>query len=369
VNVRRRTAQRLANARQSEGWYRIVRNDAGGPTRVDVYDDIGGGGWFDDGVTAAGFVAELAQISGDIEVHINSPGGDVFDGIAIYNAIAGRAGNVTTVVDGLAASIASVIAQAGQTRIIAPGAMMMIHDGLALCIGNAADMRATAGLLDTVSDNIASIYAAKGGTPAGWRAAMQNETWYTAQSAVDAGLADKLAERPSAPDSMAAAARWAEQMLPAGRPALGLESMPLLAAKAIAVHHTDTAGGAWDGPAAVAAMPAEYADLHYCHAWQSAEADSSPHKAGDDDADDKKANFRFPHHRARGGPAIEAACSNGVARLDGSAIPDGDKPGVKAHLQAHLDDARKSEASGRADGAGFTVAPAQILKALEEAFK
>src|SRR5258708_2102639 len=96
-------------------------------TRVDVYDDIGEGGWFSDGLTAKSFAAQLAGVKGALEVHINSGGGDVFDGIAIGNAIRGHTGPVTTVTDGIAASIASVIAQAGgdgKRIIIAPGSMI-----------------------------------------------------------------------------------------------------------------------------------------------------------------------------------------------------------------------------------------------------
>jgi HK97 family phage prohead protease len=110
---------------------------------------------------------------------------------------------------------------------------------------------------------------------------------------------------------------------------------------AIPVHHTATTDEPWDGPAAVAAMPAEYADLHYCHAWQTASAAGSSHTPGDDDEDDKKGNFKFPHHKTKGGPANLAACRNGLARLTGASIPPADRSGVKAHLQAHLDDANK----------------------------
>ncbi len=177
---------------REQGWYRIA-NQAGAPTQVNIYDEIS---WW--GISAQEFVDDLAKIDGPVEVHINSPGGDAFDGITIYNALAARDG-VTTVVDGLAASAASVIFMAGATRVASPGSMVMIHDALALCIGNAADMRETAALLDKVSDNIASVYAAHTSTPAaGWRKAMVAEGWYTAQEAVDAGLAHQLAERAGA---------------------------------------------------------------------------------------------------------------------------------------------------------------------------
>src|SRR5258707_14093284 len=82
-------------------------------TRVDVYDDIGEGGWFSDGLTAKSFAAQLAGGKGALEVHINSGGGDVFDGIPTGNAIPGHPGPATTATDGIAASIASVHPEAG----------------------------------------------------------------------------------------------------------------------------------------------------------------------------------------------------------------------------------------------------------------
>ncbi|MGY5048295.1 head maturation protease, ClpP-related [Streptomyces sp. 900105755] len=384
IEAMRRRARRLTNLAQQPqaSWYRVLRNDAGGPTRVDIYDEIGGS-WLFGGVSAVDFVNELAQINGDIEVHINSPGGDVFDGLAIYNSLAQRPGNVTTVVDGLAASAASFIAQAGKVRMIAPGAMMMIHDASGMCMGNAADMRELAELLDKTSDNLAGIYASHaGGEQADWRAAMKATTWYTADEAVEAGLVHKVADRPEQ-DALAAVARFDLSVyahVPDGlqntsstdgatsgltediRSLIGDEVAaqlraavaPKVTAKALPVHHTATVDEPWDGPAAVAAMPNDDTVLEYCFAWQSDEAAATPHKEGDDDADDKKANYKFPHHRTKGGPANLAACRNGLARLEGSSIPEGDKAGVKAHLQAHLDDAGHGDDSkGAQDHAGM----------------
>src|SRR5262249_2041724 len=120
-------------------------------------------------------------------------GGDVADGIAIKNAISAYPGRKRTVVDGLAASIASVIAQAGDERIVEPGAMLMIHDPLTWTEGNAADFPKVGDTLDRHGDNLAAIYAAKaGGTPEQWRQTMQAEAWYTADEAVSAGLADRV---------------------------------------------------------------------------------------------------------------------------------------------------------------------------------
>src|SRR5262249_29690020 len=132
-------------------------------------------------------------VPGDIEMHINSPGGDVFDGIAIYNQLRHRQGQVAVIVDGLAASAASFIAQAaspGQLGM-SPHSQMMIHDGFGMSIGNAADMRQMADLLDKASDNIAGIYADRTGKPAEyWRNLMRSETWLSDSEAVAEGLAD-----------------------------------------------------------------------------------------------------------------------------------------------------------------------------------
>jgi ATP-dependent protease ClpP protease subunit len=407
----RRTVQRLSNLAQQPqagGWYRVVHNSAPGtPTRVDIYDEIGGGGWFTSGVTAIDFIAELAQIDGDLEVHLNSPGGDVFDGLAIYNSLAQRPGRVTTIVDGLAASAASFIAMAGTTRLICPGAMMMIHEASGFCVGNAAEMRETAELLDKVSENLAAIYASHSGRADGWRDAMHAETWYTADEAVAAGLAHRLTERPAemaavasfdltaflrVPERIRNAAQQPQKLaktvpcpacdadndadaqycdqcgaeMPAGSDgAENNDRSTVIAAeaaavvnKALPVHHTATVDEPWDGPAAVAAMPNDDAVLRYCHAWESPEAAAEPHRENDDDADDQKANYKFPHHKAKGSPANLAACRNGLARLEGSSIPEGDKAGVRAHLQAHLDDANDDgDGTENAMPAWLTPAP------------
>lgn len=172
-----------------------IRNEGSGPARLDVYDDIGPGGWFSDGVTAKDVAAQLSGIRGPLDVHISSSGGDVFDGLAIADAIRSHPAPVTTYVDGLAASIASVIAQAGEKRVMAPGSMLMIHDAWGFpddC--NEAGLLKMAATLGKVSDNLAQQYADRaGGTPQQWRQAMQAETWYTADEAVAAGLADEVA--------------------------------------------------------------------------------------------------------------------------------------------------------------------------------
>jgi len=169
-------------------WYRI-RNQIDGPTQLHIYDEVG---YF--GVSASDLIRDLADVSGPLDVHINSPGGEVFDGIAIYNALLARR-DVTTYIDGIAASIASVIAMAGNPVLVARQAQMMVHDGFAMAIGNAQDLRDLAQHLDRTSNNIAQIYSEHTGKPvAYWREIMKAETWYDAQEAIDAGLADRYVD-------------------------------------------------------------------------------------------------------------------------------------------------------------------------------
>lgn len=191
---RLRLARPEAKLRQGRmDWYRIVTNKADG-AEIHIYDEIG---YF--GTTAKDFVNELHDVDRDrINLHLNSPGGEIFDGIAIYEALRQHEAQVTVYVDSLAASIASVIAMGGDKIIMARNAQMMIHDGLSLCVGNAADMREAADLLDKCSDNIADIYAQRaGGTAKQWRDRMKAETWYSAKEAVTAGLADEVASASS----------------------------------------------------------------------------------------------------------------------------------------------------------------------------
>lgn len=157
-----------------------------------IYDEIGGSF----GVAADEFVQDLQKITADnITVRINSPGGAVFDAIAITNALIQHPANVTTRVDGLAASAASIVAMAGDTVEMMVGSQLMIHDAMGAEMGNAREMREMAKFLDAQSDNLASIYANKGGDKQDWRALMLAETWMFAQEAVDMGLADSVYTR------------------------------------------------------------------------------------------------------------------------------------------------------------------------------
>lgn len=154
-----------------------------------IYGEIG---W---DVQASEVVAQIqAMESEDITVRVNSPGGDVYDGLAIMNALIAHPGAITAVVEGLAASAASFIAVGGADRVVVrPTAEIMIHDAMSFVGGNADEMLRAITDLERISDNLASIYATKaGGEASEWRALMKAETWYSAQEAVDIGLADTV---------------------------------------------------------------------------------------------------------------------------------------------------------------------------------
>lgn len=189
VSRTRRRVRSLAPA-DAAPWYRI-RNVSADKATVWLHDSIG---YF--GVTSADFVRDLDALRGQrLDVHINSPGGEVDDAVAIYNALRAHPKSVTVYVDGLAASAASFIMQAGDWRVMTRNGQVMIHDALGLALGNEAELRAYADVLNRYSDNIADIYAQRaGGTVAQWRKRMRAETWYTGAEVVEAGLADEVAE-------------------------------------------------------------------------------------------------------------------------------------------------------------------------------
>lgn len=171
---------------------RIQVTAAADGARVNIYDEIGP--W---GVNAADFVRDFTALAltatSTVDVHINSPGGDVYDGLAIYQALKASPATVNVHIDGLAASAASFIAMAGDSIEIGRNARMMIHDASTIVYGNAADMRETAAWLDEESNNIADIYAQQaGGDVADWRAIMVEERWYSAEQALAAGLATSI---------------------------------------------------------------------------------------------------------------------------------------------------------------------------------
>lgn len=164
---------------------------------ADVYlYDIIGDSW--DGTTAKQFAADLKAM-GTVEtlnIFINSPGGSVFDGVAIYNTLIRHRAQKKVMIDGLAGSIASVVAMAGDTIEIAKNGMMMIHNPWAIMMGNAKDLRREADVLDQIGATILLTYVDRTNTKeAQLQEWMDAETWFSAEEAVAAGLADSISER------------------------------------------------------------------------------------------------------------------------------------------------------------------------------
>lgn len=193
----------LAAVRPGEPGSLRVTAAAGGRTDVRVYGYIGSV-WDEGGITAAGFAKELDRIGdGGIDLHLNSGGGSVFDAVAMHAALLNHPSDVVSYVDGVAASAASFLAMAGGEVVIEKPAKMMIHDAQGLTYGGPAEHAEMLELLNELSDTIAEMYADRaGGKVADWRAAMRDTTWYSSAQAVEAGLADRVANdsKASAPE-------------------------------------------------------------------------------------------------------------------------------------------------------------------------
>ena len=158
-----------------------------------LYGEIGG--WAEWGEVSAGMVlAWLAERSGQpVSVRVNSPGGDVFEGVAIYNALQRHDGEVTIIVDSLAASAATIVMMAGDKIKMAANATMMIHPAWTYAAGGAEDFRKEAGILDSIDGNIMATYAARTGRPLDEiKPLVEAETWMNAQEAMDGKFIDEI---------------------------------------------------------------------------------------------------------------------------------------------------------------------------------
>jgi ATP-dependent Clp protease protease subunit len=175
----------------------------GQEAEIYIYDQIGLG-FFGDGVDPSALVSEIDGISADtLHVRINSPGGSVFDGYAIYNAIKRFKGQVTVHVDGLAASIASVIAMAGDEIRMGEGSFFMIHDPWTMAFGTAEEFRKTADSLEKIRESILGTYERRADlSREEISRMMQEESWMDAAEAVEMGFADGLEDAPEVRNAM-----------------------------------------------------------------------------------------------------------------------------------------------------------------------
>jgi ATP-dependent protease ClpP protease subunit len=200
-------------------WFEVKNKAESEPVEILIYDQIGKDWWDGSGVQAKDFAAALKDIPKDREivVAINSPGGNVWDGLAIYNQLKLRGEKVTTRVDGLAASIASIIALAGHDVQIPANGLFMIHDPSGMCMGTADEMEQMAAELDKHADVLAGIYSQKTGrTAAEMREMMRAETWMTGSEAVEGKFADTVTDE-IAFSANASTEAWRERFAPKGR--------------------------------------------------------------------------------------------------------------------------------------------------------
>lgn len=156
-----------------------------------------GDDWYDEGVTANDFSKELKGLGAvsTIDLHIDSEGGDVFQGRTIYSLVKAHPANVTVYVDGLAASAASLIAMAGDEIVMADGSFIMIHEAWGSVRGRASDLRKRAELMDQINETMVQTYVSRSGQDANKiRKMMDEETWMEAKEAIDLGFADTIAE-------------------------------------------------------------------------------------------------------------------------------------------------------------------------------
>ncbi|WP_445506708.1 head maturation protease, ClpP-related [Niallia sp. 03190] len=171
-----------------------------------IYGSIGSS-WWEESVSASQFGRDLKALGDDIEditVRINSTGGSVYDGLAIRSLLKNHAAKVTAIVDGLAASIASIIAMGADVIIMAKGSNMMIHNPLASAFGEAKDLRDMADFLDMIRDSLVTVYEAKTGkTKDELIDLLDAETWMSADEAVEMGFADEVEDQMEVTASMA----------------------------------------------------------------------------------------------------------------------------------------------------------------------
>ena len=194
----------MSFTKKTDWLYYAPAASAGETATIQIFDQIGEDWFGGGGLSGKQFSDVLNEVgNGPLLVEINSPGGNVWDGLSIYNQLRGRRAPVTTRVVGIAASIASIIALAGDKVEMADAALMMIHDPSGMASGTSEDMRKMADALDQHAEVLVGVYAKKTGrSPESIRAAMKAETWFTTAEAIQFGLVDKPIKQ------LAMAAKW-----------------------------------------------------------------------------------------------------------------------------------------------------------------
>ena len=176
-------------------WKNQADESASAARVLELNGTIASESWFDDDVTPQMFKDELFAADGDVTIWINSPGGDCIAASQIYSMLMDYKGNVTVKIDGIAASAASVIAMAGTEVLMAPTALMMIHNPATMAFGDHVEMQKAIEMLDEVKESIINAYEIKTGlTRAKLSHLMDDETWMNAKKAMELGFADGMLE-------------------------------------------------------------------------------------------------------------------------------------------------------------------------------
>ena len=182
----------------SKQLYQIVKNKDSNISDIYLYGDIGESDWFTESVSAKDFIKQLGSVNSEtINLHINSYGGSVTDGLAIYNNLKSHPAKVNVTIDGVAASIASIIAMAGDTISMAEGSLLMIHAPWTVIAGDSNDLREEAELLDKITRNMAGIYASKTGLSEDDLMNLLTDGkdhWFDVEEAIDLGLINEIEE-------------------------------------------------------------------------------------------------------------------------------------------------------------------------------
>ena len=186
----------MKNSKKFWNWL-DVKNEADTPEErvLEINGEIASESWFDDDVTPKLFKDELLSGNGPITIWLNSPGGDCIAASQIYSMLMDYAGEVTIKIDGIAASAASVIAMAGTKVLMAPTALMMIHNPMTMAWGDKSEMTKAIEMLDEVKESIVNAYEIKTGmSRAKISHLMDSETWMNANKAIELGFADDILE-------------------------------------------------------------------------------------------------------------------------------------------------------------------------------
>lgn len=174
-------------------FWNFIKNEDNSETELIFNGPISDETWWGDEITPAMFRDELAKISGNLTVWLNSPGGDCFSASQIYTMLKNHKGRVTVKIDGIAASAASVVAMAGDETLITPTGMLMIHNPMTFASGNKSDMEQAIKILEEVKESIINAYVLKTGLSRNKISKlMDEETWMNAEKALQLGFVDGI---------------------------------------------------------------------------------------------------------------------------------------------------------------------------------